>query len=858
MSVYFNSKNSVDSEQLINNTLKNNERKHHLNVLAKKLDVEIEITEISPASIEVVDATLFENNPFVILNLKKLEDVDPVIVVLLLVNAFEHLDSENERLLLRKVIFFYKFLKGREQLQGLLNALIFKMAAIKELSIHVLIQIRVIEISDIDALFNILIQCYKKLNNFSKEDIYRSAGQLSLSPNQRVDLYSKLYKELSLGVPPREVSFLPRSPLLLGKLYCDYFDSQKDTLRGDILQVSKFPFKDFLRYLYGELTPADIRNPLVDWACSIDAFAPKQYCNKKHFSEITRSEAPLVGKIENRQKSIRLKRIISEQKNNKALCKRKIIQCYATALLPPHLPILLMSSVVTDGNGDYSNHLQVAKLLLDDPANFDIHSKLFFSPGREKILQSTPPPINPRFHSNFSIDGQDITNNNPLDFSPMAEFEKEPFDPINFVENIVQKFHLTISSASFFSKKGYQFIPSLKTSPLRFRKIEPFKEEKMGIETIKPKVIIEVSYRSFDNAISKEAQALYPEAGYGFIREFAWTKGGKGIAFKTGPFIGGALFFNKQLLENSSNPVRAKQHAWDNLTIEIKKLIFGDCDYEEFTKNNDLHVGYFRHHLTAHTFLYTLCALYKDQRESLTCVVKCNLEIFNFEFVKSLGYTTIVYLSQRENKTIKLSDGEEKILRILDILPVMQEDLFRMMTLSNPIVGCTGDGSFTEVLSLGMLPFYEVTEFKWINYLPQAFEELIEKHFPDSPQLLEYYKTMFRLTRRANKSSLYAAIKPGVLEKGALQLSQLLENFPFQDQIALREDLLQECSSNDYIKGIVRKLLFNKIDFGTKILEKQIFESVKQGQDAEPLFDQLKAKIEMISEELKRTSDEKK
>lgn len=839
-----------------NNNIRDIESNYRLNTLANALGIEINVNElkISPIGEKILNAALFDDRHFEILD-SKTDGLDPQLVVLLFFNAFKHIDSDHAHKLLRKVKSYYPSLVNNESLKNSLNSLLLKMSENKEIAseLFILLIHKLVNVTDTNTFFKIIIQCFKT-DKRSLDYIYDFARDIKMPLDEQLEFYAHLYRAFTPD-SPESLSYYVPSINILGKLYLEYFESLKGTRLGDLLQLANFPFEKFSLYLINKIKAMDLHNVLVDWVNSIDQFAPKEYANEKQIS----TGAPLLEKsqmekIENaRRKSEKLSLYINAQENKKALYERKIIQCYSSAFLPSNLPILLMSAVLPDGNGDYGNHCQVAKHLIEDPANFDVHSKLFFTPGKEKIISYMPPLDHPRYHVQFSTEGKDLSNNNPLYFSHNYELEGEPFNPINYVRKAVKNFMQAIDSTSLISKSGYQFIRSFnQNSAFSHRKIEPYNEQISSLSNIIPKVVLEVSFRSFQNAIYKSTCQLFPESPYGFIKEYSWNKKENQNEFRTGPFIGGALFFDEKLLEDRNNISKARLEAWTSISPDIKKLVFGDQTFEKFFGSHFLHVAYFRHQLTAQVFLYTLAALYSHQNKSPVFVLKCDLnpDIFNFEFIQSLGYSSILYVSGNETKTINLGGKDGKVLKILNILPIQQTDLFHLMNLSNAIVGCTGDCSFTEVLSLGLVPFYEVTDYKWQNYVPQAFADLIKNQFPDSSKLLEYYKTMFKLTRRANKASLYGAIKPGVLERRALELSNLLVDFPYQEQMALRDYLLQECSPKDYISGIVRKVLFNKMDPETEKLEKQILDTVEHEKDPDLLFDQLKGKIQMISEGL--------
>jgi len=91
--------------------------------------------------------------------------------------------------------------------------------------------------------------------------------------------------------------------------------------------------------------------------------------------------------------------------------------------------------------------------------------------------------------------------------------------------------------------------------------------------------------------------------------------------------------------------------------------------------------------------------------------------------------------NEPQEEVIKIHENG-KTLRLIFPDFLEKKDFKLLMKLSAPIVGCTGDGSLSDVISLGKIPFYEVNKHKL-----QLFHEIkliSQKVCPNSP-LTEYF-----------------------------------------------------------------------------------------------------------------------
>lgn len=102
--------------------------------------------------------------------------------------------------------------------------------------------------------------------------------------------------------------------------------------------------------------------------------------------------------------------------------------------------------------------------------------------------------------------------------------------------------------------------------------------------------------------------------------------------------------------------------------------------------------------------------------------------------------TTILY----ENKI----NPYGKTLRLINPFPLCNADFLRAISLSQLVVGCTGDLSFSEVLSQDKIPFYEVLLHKRPFW--NGFIQLAEQHKKKS--LAKFAKQLLTISGEGHHS----------------------------------------------------------------------------------------------------------
>lgn len=156
----------------------------------------------------------------------------------------------------------------------------------------------------------------------------------------------------------------------------------------------------------------------------------------------------------------------------------------------------------------------------------------------------------------------------------------------------------------------------------------------------------------------------------------------------------------------------------------------------------------------------------------------------NLDVLRSYGVGTLTCIGSQGQKSRTLGIGKE-INILTDKIP--KQDLTLIQQHSLPFFGCTGDGSFSEAIALGKIPFYDIREHKrffskdlinrakeWrLSKLQGFFEILLQQKTSEDdiynalkPKKISFYQTAPSMDLREKESLPRVA-----LEKGGLQAS---------------------------------------------------------------------------------------
>lgn len=197
-----------------------------------------------------------------------------------------------------------------------------------------------------------------------------------------------------------------------------------------------------------------------------------------------------------------------------------------------------------------------------------------------------------------------------------------------------------------------------------------------------------------------------------------------------------------------------KQDVWDNEALT--KYLWGNVQpnresLDNYLRSHALNLAYLPRCVEQrHLYIKLVCLNgVLDKRNIDIILPRCNPEekfIFDQAWMKSQSISKVIEvegfssLQERVLSEIDLSDG--KVLRLIYILPISSTDFLKLMTLSEDIVGCTGDGSLSDCLKLDKIPFYEIRPHK--VQAVQSFKHLAKKII--LPDVVQYFEVLEQIS----------------------------------------------------------------------------------------------------------------
>lgn len=202
-------------------------------------------------------------------------------------------------------------------------------------------------------------------------------------------------------------------------------------------------------------------------------------------------------------------------------------------------------------------------------------------------------------------------------------------------------------------------------------------------------------------------------------------------------------------------------------------------------------------------------------------------EVFDLDVMNELnvGKFQLFKMDKVNQLTLKTEinlNENGRIVRIIDPSHLSNTDMLVLIKESSPLTGCTGDMSFSEVVSCGKLPLYQTmwqkeAFFKQITYITGI---LHPEEYPNLHQFFERTHALFVLERRGLAG---VAKSVEVLAKESLAIGRACQNPALIEESLNFCAKLQKCySSNEiFVDFLMRKLTHMKYP-QLKIAEKEV------------------------------------
>ena len=217
----------------------------------------------------------------------------------------------------------------------------------------------------------------------------------------------------------------------------------------------------------------------------------------------------------------------------------------------------------------------------------------------------------------------------------------------------------------------------------------------------------------------------------------------------------------------------------------LKNILFGtehpsEKDLENYLNTHEPVFGYLKwRSYCGLAFIYTTAACLKSSQKTIDLIIPpIKINCISTDFLKEQGISKLVIIKKENGNWIPeehIFSNTGKTLRLISPFPLDQEDFFTLTLHSHPWIGCTGDLSWSEVVSFDRLPFYEMIKVK--QKFCSRLCELAD--YVDPTKLLrKYFELLMEISSEKDFNASNESVKEETqnkLTQQALILAQLLQ-----------------------------------------------------------------------------------
>lgn len=378
--------------------------------------------------------------------------------------------------------------------------------------------------------------------------------------------------------------------------------------------------------------------------------------------------------------------------------------------------VFLLSAIHTDGIGDYFATLKCARILKEQHPELDIH----LAYTHKQQLPSLEPSLfllkKENIHDFLETDNSssailEKVLEGKSDFSFLYEFEKlqqEKQKIITEYEALKEQFP---QAALAVKDLADEMDKPIKQQQYFMRKKKEAERLYDSMKDSLALIHIALALNTFDNPLLASKSLYFAESGnfqgIGNYLQRNWCSMG------LDPFEEG-IFLKKEKEDLKWIDVRISRFLWQQEQPNPENI-------QNYQKQYSLHLGYLpRIPEQKQIFIEMLCRRHVNDARNIDVILpKQNNEEtpkFDSVWMTRYGISKIISVQLmhelKENILNQIDLPFEKNLRLIYILPIPHSDFNKLIHLSGEIVGCTGDGSLSDCIIAGKIPFYEVRQHK--------------------------------------------------------------------------------------------------------------------------------------------------
>lgn len=416
------------------------------------------------------------------------------------------------------------------------------------------------------------------------------------------------------------------------------------------------------------------------------------------------------------------------------------------ALYLKHVPskisgsIFLLSAIHSDGIGDFMTTLKCAKLLKDFYPNLDVHVVY--------THKQHLPSIDPRDYGLKSMNihaFQETSDPTSVILEPILEGRIESTLEGQLDRLLKEKHDLGIEyerlkeshsqAALAIKEMGDSLEVSIRKILESHKKQEEALRLYQNMQESLGLIHIALAINTFDNPMLAAKSIYFAETGnfqgIGNYLQRHWYSLG------LDPLEEG-IFLKKQEDLPQWVHTRLSQYIWG---VEQPN----PAQIKDYLDSHSLHVGYLpRHSLQREIFIELVSRSHMKEHLHIDILLPSLEEDLSFghEWMGLHRISKIIKVNVgtqiHEEVIEELEEKQGRIVRLICALPLPSTDFTKYIQLSDDIVGCTGDGSLSDCIIAGKMPFYEVRPHKLKTL--ETFRHLAIKQM--MPDVLEYFELL--------------------------------------------------------------------------------------------------------------------
>lgn len=404
--------------------------------------------------------------------------------------------------------------------------------------------------------------------------------------------------------------------------------------------------------------------------------------------------------------------------------------------------VFLLSAIHSDGIGDYIATLKCARLMKQQHPELDVHIAYTH---KQRL-----PKIDPDFYllrreniHDFQ-EGEDLSTHilgNVLEGKPLPSFS-DKLEKLQAEKNEIESEYKVLITDHPHAAAAIKDLAEEVNKPLKqFLYFEKKKREALSLyaqmKNSLALIHVALALNTFDNPALSHKSLYFAETGnfqgIGNYLQKNW------FSLGLGPFEEG-LFLQKEPEEKSWIHTELTQLLWRSSQPKAAQI-------NEYFKSNSLHVGYLpRIPEQKNIFIDLICKRHLNDDRNIDIILpekeNVDMHFYNREWMVENGISKIVIATGQshlfEQTLYEIDLPVKKTLRLICILPLASSDFIKLLDLCGEIVGCTGDGSLSDCILAGKIPFYEIRRHK-LGTL-EAFKHLARKL--TLPDLLDYFELL--------------------------------------------------------------------------------------------------------------------